>query len=324
MTKATRAALFLLLLATSTFACRKRSEEASSTHVTSAATTVPSTTAASPAPTATTEPKPPPPKPFVASHPVPPFKGAFPHRPEPNASASGRVVSIKFVRNGGDDDVMPVLALTNLTTETVRVKQTWIFYHDAQKKLLDRYPHAVGDLELAPGETKEHRLGLEIKKFPKNTSYVEGEVSRATVGGKEWQNENLVAIFRRPLGGPDLQTLEDNAGERLIVDVYAIGSNRVRFTNVTDRTITQASIMLHFADRKGDVNFLMAPYQKLKKPLGPGESVDFTLDILGNERPPASKVTVIAFAYEVQFTDESTFRNRNLEQRDGWLALAPK
>ena len=120
-------------------------------------------------------------KAFVPSHPVPPFKGAFPHRSEPMANPRGRVVSIKFLRNGGDADVAPVFALTNLTNEPVRVGQTWIYYYDAQRKKIDRYPSSFsGSLELAPGETKEERIGQHIGKNRSRTTRESASSSTCT------------------------------------------------------------------------------------------------------------------------------------------------
>jgi urease beta subunit len=267
-------------------------------------------------------------KPFVPSHPVPPFKGAFPHRAEPMADATGRVVSIKFVRNGGDVDVAPVFAVTNLTDKPVRVGQTWIFYYDAQKKQLDSYPSSFsGSLELAPGETKEKRIGISVEKLKKDTSIIEGEVSSARVGDKDWANENLIDLQARPAGGFAAQNLEDRAGERVVVDVYSLASKRVRLTNVTDHPVKEVDLHFYYVDAKNELHSAWAPSQKLAGDLAPGASIDFTPKTV-NARdmvaPPGAR-KVVAFADEVGFSDGTpTFKSRNLRETRRWEGLATK
>lgn len=322
-----RSALTFALLASvllGTSACKKKSEEATSrdTKLTSATGNAPSSSS-----TAEAAPPAAPSRHFVPSHPVPPFKGAFPHRAEPLADATGRVVSIKLVRNEGVSDDAPIFALTNLTKETVAVSQTWIYYYDAQRKQIDRYPHSLGgSFELAPGETKEKRLGEHIGKIKKETSIMEGEVSSATVGGKPWKNENLVSSFDRPVGGYDLQTLEDRAGERVIVDMYSLGTDRVRLTNITDHPVKSVDLRFHYIDAKGEIDWNMAPSQELKTPLLPGQSVDFKAKMLtAKDRPPPGARKVVAFAEEVRFADGSpTFKNKNLGERNRWEGLVAK
>lgn len=315
----TRAAFAVLLVALSSAACRKPGEKVSTTNVTAATPATPSV-AAMPTPEAA------PAKPFVPSHAVPPFKGAFPHRAEPMAAASGRTVSIKFVRNGADGDVAPVFALTNLTDKPVRVGQTWLFYYDAQRKQLERYPSSFsGSLELAPGQTTEKRIGVTIEKIKKETSIIEGEATSVRVDGKDWINENL--IEGRPAGGFDAQALEDRAGERVIVDVYDLASKRVRLTNVTDHPVKGVDLHFFYVDAKNQLHSAWAPSQKLTKDLAPGESIDFaavTISKKDQAAPPGAR-KVVAFANEVDFSDGTpTFKNKNLSEEVRWAGLATK
>lgn len=313
-----RASVLLLALLSTTAACRKQEDPTAQTRITSASTSAPVTTRTeTPAPV----------KPFVPSHPVPPFKGAFPHRAEPMAEATGRVVSIKLVRSG-DVDVAPLFAVTNLTDKPVRVGQTWIFYYDAQKKQLDSYPSSFsGSLELAPGETKEKRIGLSVEKMKKDTTIIEGECSSARVGDKDWANENLIDLHGRPAGGFDAQTLADVAGERVVVDVDSLASKRVRLTNVTDHPVKEVDLHFYYVDAKNELHSAWAPSQKLAGDLAPGASIDFnakTINARDMVAPPGAR-KVVAFADEVAFSDgTSTFKNRNLRETRRWEGLATK
>lgn len=319
-----RASVLLLALLSTTAACRKKEDPSAQTRITSASMSSPVTTSTATTPAESAAPV----KRFVPSHPVPPFSGAFPHRAEPMADATGRVVSIKFLRNGGDVDVAPVFALTNLTDKPVRVGQTWIFYYDAQKKRLDSYPSSFsGSLELAPGETKEKRIGVTVEKLKKDTSIIEGECSSARVGDKDWGNENLVDLNRRPAGGVDAQTLEDQAGQRVIVDVYALASKRVRLTNVTDHPVKEVDIHFYYVDAKNVLHSAWAPSQKLAGDLAPGASIDFTPKTISarDMAVPPGATKVVAFADEVQFSDGTpAFKNRNLGETRRWEGLATK
>lgn len=307
-----------LLLATVGCRAPKKDDPASTTKVTAASTMSPS--AAAPAAKET-----PAPKPFVPSHPVPPFAGKFPHRHDPAVDVASRAVEVKFARNGGEGDVAPLFALTNTSGKTVGVGQTWIFYYDAAGKLLDRYPHSLsGSVSLAPGETKEHRLGRDIKDLPKGTATIECEVTSASVDGAPWNNENLNPWQKgRPLGGIDVATLAEHAGERVIVDVYDVGSFRVRLTNVTDRPVKGVELRLFYADAKGARDSVSVRDPKLKEPLAPGKSIDLVLEpsFTRSKSPPPKAVSVVAFAPTVTFTDGSEFTNKTLLETRAWLGL---
>jgi hypothetical protein len=242
------------------------------------------------------------------------------------------VVSVKFLRNGtdgpADTDTAPVFALTNLTNERVAVGQTWIFYYDAKKKKVDSYPHSLGEsFFLDPGETKEKRLGQNVGKIPKETSFIDGEVSSAKVGDREWRNENLVELNSRPQGGLDAQELADRAGERVIVDVYTLGGKRVRLTNVSDHPVKSVDLRFHYGDAKGEFDSQWFYWQKIDGGLAPGKSIDLVAKA-SNDRAtpptPARAQKVVAFATEVEFSDGTpTFRNANLSRNGDWAGLAP-
>ncbi|MEZ4222970.1 MAG: hypothetical protein R3B13_18650 [Polyangiaceae bacterium] len=259
-------------------------------------------------------------KPFVPSHEVPAFRGAFPHREHPQGANATRVVELRFARKGGESDVSPLFSLKNLTKETVRVGQTWLFYYDAAKQKSDRYPHSLSyTLELGPGETKEERLGRSMKDIPSDLTAWEGEVTSAFVGGRKWVNDNLNPM-PRPAGGVTDAALMDGAGERVIVDVYSLTSYKVRLTNVTDRVVKGAQISLHYGDAKGSNERVSARTDLLKEPLAPGQSVDLVLEpwFEKHKRPPAKASAVAAFASRVEFSTGPEFRNENLDEDFIW------
>lgn len=304
-----------LLLAT--VACRAPKKDD-----TSASTTKVTAAAASAAPAAKEAPAP---KAFVPSHPVPPFAGKFPHRRDPAADVASRVIEAKLLNKDGEANDAPLFALTNTSGKTVVVGQTWEFYYDASGKLLDRYPHSLsGSLSIAPGETKERRLGRDIKDLPKGTATIECEVTSASVEGAPWNNENLNPWGKgRPRGGVDAATLAEHAGERVIVDVYDLASFRVRLTNVTDRPVKGAELRLFYADAKGARESVRTREPKLKEPLAPGQSIDVVLEPswTKSKAPPAKSVSVVAFAPTVTFTDGPEFTNETLLENRAWVGL---
>lgn len=308
-------ALLLLLLAAS---C-KTPERTSTTTTTSAQSDAGATTLVAPPPAPE-----PPPKMFVPSHAPTLFKGRFPHPAQPAADVTGRVASVVLAKKleDGPDDVAPLFAITNTTNQRIAVDQTWIYSYDKDGKLLDEYPHSLGrSLELAPGETKTHRLGRTVTELKKGTVSLEVEVSSARLGADQsWKNENLVD-FSRKQGGPSLQELADRAGERVIVDVYALGGKKVRLTNVSDRAVKELNLFYFYGDAKGEVDWQSVYFQHLTPALAPGQSVDFTPKQTKPEPTPKKAVAVVAFATRVEFADGPTFENKNLSERNHWVGL---
>jgi len=259
-------------------------------------------------------------KPFVPAHPVPAFSGKFGHRDHPFGAIANRVVELRFARKGGENDVAPLFSLKNLTQEKLKVGQTWLFYYDTAKQKSDRYPHSLGySLELGPGETKEQRLGRDMKDIPKDLVVWEGEVTSAFVGDQKWDNENLNPM-PRPAGGVTAAALAASAGERLVVDVYSLAAYKVRLTNVTDQPVKDAQIALHYGDAKGENTVVRARIPDLKEPIAPGQSIDVVVEPWSdsNKRPPAKATQVTAFAPRVDFTTGPSFHNENLEEDFIW------
>jgi hypothetical protein len=259
-------------------------------------------------------------KPFVPAHAVPAFTGKFPHRDHPYGAVADRAVELRFARKGGENDVAPLFSLKNLTNQKVRVNQTWLFYYDAQKQKSDRYPHSLGgSLELGPGESKEVRLGRDMKDIPKDLTVWEGEVTSAYVGDKRWDNENLNPM-PRPAGGVTAAALAANAGERLIVDVYSLATYKVRLTNVTDQPVKDAQIALHYGDAKGENNVVRARIPTLSEPIAPGQSIDVVVEPWSdsNKHPPAKATQVAAYAPRVDFASGPSFNNENLDEDFIW------
>ena len=251
-------------------------------------------------------------KPFVASFPVPPFKGKFSHQPDPSVDEAGRMVEITYAGPGSDTEA-PLFKLTNQSGKKLSVNQTWLFYYDANDKRLDRYPHSLsGSLTLEPGETKEQRLGRNMKEMKPGVVAYEGEVTSATVGGSPWFNQNLTE--ERPKGGRTPDDLLANAGERVIVEIYDLTSFKARLTNVTDRTVNESRVKVLYYDAKGDVVKAVPALETIT--IEPGKSVDVTLhpafDSDKKKGPPAKAVTAVAFAPTVRFADGKSFDNDNL------------
>lgn len=252
-------------------------------------------------------------KPFVAAFPVPPFKGAFPHRTDLDVADPGRVVEIAYARAGGESDVAPFFKLTNTSGKTVRVNQTWLFYYDASGKQLERYPHSLsGSLTLAPGESKEYRLGQDIASLKPGTTTYEGEVTSAYFGDEPWFNANLVD--ERPQGGLPADALVARSGERVIVDVYSLTTYKVRLTNVTDKPVTEEQITLLYYNPKGQTEKRVWT-SLLETALQPGQSADVTLkpSFTTDAKPPPKAVSVVGFAWRVDFADSTYFTNENLD-----------
>lgn len=312
-----RSALLVAVLISSA-ACSKSRDDASATKLTSATTGATGASAMAGGETA-------PLKRFVPSHAAPPFAGRFPHVNDPAVDVAERIVSIQLVRKGDDPAASPVFTLTNLTKKRVAVRQTWVFYYDGQKKYLSAYPHALGGLELAPGETKEEPLGERLQKLAKETVFLEGEVSRATVDGTDWENPNLVPLSGgRPQGGFTAQQLADMAGERVIVDVYDLTSKKVRLTNVTDRTVTSVDVRMMVANDKKDLDASMMKTVSPPGGIAPGQSIDVTLVPYHEDKPKPGLVRVVAFAHEVKFADGPPFRSYTLFEQRLWRGLAAK
>jgi hypothetical protein len=264
-------------------------------------------------------------KPFVPTHTVPPFKGKFPHRDHPLAANAGRVVELKFVRASKEPDLAPMFSMKNLTDKPVDVGQTWLFYYDAEKKKTDRYPHSLGyTVKLGPGEAKEQRLGQNTEKIEAGLTLFEGEVTSARVDGNDWENQNLNPM-PRPAGGVDAQTLADNAGVRLVVDVYELSSYRVRLTNVTDRVIKDAVMVFHYRGEKDENTKVTAGLPDDLKPIAPGASVDLAASAWSSSRKSPPKATdVVAYATRVTFESGPSFENENLSEDVRWKVLGDR
>ncbi|HEX7600033.1 MAG TPA: hypothetical protein VF316_00440 [Polyangiaceae bacterium] len=259
---------------------------------------------------------------FEPAFTVPRFAGSFPHPKDPSVDEAGRLVDIVYSRPGGDAKLAPFFTLTNRTGKRLRVNQVWLFYYDAFGKELERYLDSlVSDLVLEPGESQERRLGRKLEDEKPGSVAFEGEVTNVYLGEERWFNENL--IERRPRGGHSWPELVAMAGERVIVDVYALGSYLVRLTNVTRRPVRRIAVTLLYFDAEGRVaEAVGASYQKPDPPgwgglpstLQPGESLDVTLQP-SHGVPPAKAFSVVGYASLVEFEDGTRFENKNLDSQ---------
>ncbi|HSO33434.1 MAG TPA: hypothetical protein VLT33_12960 [Labilithrix sp.] len=297
-------------------ACSKKAPPAGETPSPSASSAITGEAgaAAAPAATAAAPPRVATAKPFVASFPVPPFKGKFPHQPDPSVDEAGRVVEVTYAGPGSETEA-PLFKLTNRSGKKLSVNQTWLFYYDATGKRLDRYPHSLsGSLTIEPGETKEHRLGRDMKDMKPGVVTYEGEVTSATVGGDPWFNDNLTE--ERPKGGLSPDDLLATAGERVIVEIYDLTSFKARLTNVTDRAVNESRVKVLYYDAKGQVVKGVPTLETVA--IEPGKSVDVTLHPAfdsDKKGPPAKAISAAAFAPTVRFADGKTFENENLSSQ---------